>query len=228
MKLETIEERIQNAEATIEKKKGTVDKKQKLIEKKTTIQAAATDENEVRWIGFDIEHLKEDIERLNKQIAELEQKLETYRTDRERIAAEPSLPEHLQLMLPEIVGMLDDSGEAYAAHLREAYNKAGYREFIRTHSHVDYEWMNMGKERRHKENEKDAEILLKDLYRRVHEVTGEIMDWGGLRLEIGTHGFTVLNGRVEGEKGTALVESITAGGYNIQRLHIRVLVKPLR
>ena len=54
--------------------------------------------------------------------------------------------------------------------------------------------------------------------------TGEITSWAGIHLEAGSY-CAVLNGYVEGKEGRARVESILAGGYNIQRLHIRVLVK---
>jgi hypothetical protein len=55
---------------------------------------------------------------------------------------------------------------------------------------------------------------------RVKEITGTIQD--ASRLEIGMNG--EINGIVTGEKGKAKVETISAGGYNIQCWHFRVLV----
>ena len=76
----------------------------------------------------------------------------------------------------------------------------------------------------HDDNVQAAENLIIDLIYRVRNLTGEITDWSNIRATAGTGGFTVLNGTVVGKEGIACVESITAGGYNIQRLHIRVLV----
>lgn len=61
-----------------------------------------------------------------------------------------------------------------------------------------------------------------DLIKRVTKVTGTIIDASGLR--IGEQNGE-LNGFVLGEEGKAYVETIGAGGYNIQRFHYRVLVK---
>jgi hypothetical protein len=72
---------------------------------------------------------------------------------------------------------------------------------------------------------RDARAFVLDLLNRTKEITGEITSWAGVHLTVGTNGFPVLNGYVEGKEGRALVESIYAGGYNIQRLHVRVLVK---
>lgn len=76
-------------------------------------------------------------------------------------------------------------------------------------------------------NERDGKNLILDLLKRVTKVTGAVVDWSGLHLTRGNVG-AVLNGVVIGEEGKARVESILAGGYNIQRLHVRVLVKSLR
>ena len=76
----------------------------------------------------------------------------------------------------------------------------------------------------HDDNVQAAENLIIDLIYRVRKITGEITDWSDIRATVGTDGFTVLNGTVIGKEGITCIESITAGGYNIQRLHVRVLV----
>lgn len=63
-----------------------------------------------------------------------------------------------------------------------------------------------------------------DLVVRVTKVVGEIKDCGYLTL--GDNGS--INGRIIGSKSDAYVETIYAGGYNIQCLHYRVLVKPIK
>lgn len=70
-------------------------------------------------------------------------------------------------------------------------------------------------------NEEERSKIL-DLIRRVTKVTGTITDATALR--IGEQNGE-LNGFVLGEEGKAYVETIGAGGYNIQRFHYRVLVK---
>lgn len=71
----------------------------------------------------------------------------------------------------------------------------------------------------------DDEVNFKraDLYHRCSAVVGVITDATGLKT--GSNGS--INGVVIGENSKAKVETILAGGYNIQILHYRVLVKPL-
>ena len=76
-------------------------------------------------------------------------------------------------------------------------------------------------------NERDGKNLILDLLKRVTKITGAVTDWSGLHLTQGNMGL-VLNGVVIGEEGKARVESILAGGYAIQRLHIRTLVKAVK
>ena len=63
-----------------------------------------------------------------------------------------------------------------------------------------------------------------DLIRRVTKVVGTITD--ASNLSIGNQSGE-LNGIVVGENGKAHVQTIGAGGYNIQRFHYRVLVKEI-
>lgn len=59
---------------------------------------------------------------------------------------------------------------------------------------------------------------------RIKEVIGEIKDLTG--LEIGDNGD--INGIAKGVKSNAMVKTITAGGYNIQCYHFRVLVNTVK
>lgn len=63
-----------------------------------------------------------------------------------------------------------------------------------------------------------------ELVDKVTAITGDITDIS--ELYVADDGS--LNGRIIGETGTAKVETIVAGGYNIQCLHYRVLVHKLK
>lgn len=70
--------------------------------------------------------------------------------------------------------------------------------------------------------EKKAKLL--DFISRINNVVGTITDAKGLR--IGDNG--EINGFVVGTEGKATVETIGAGGWNIQRFHYRVLVHEIK
>lgn len=66
----------------------------------------------------------------------------------------------------------------------------------------------------------DANAMYDEIIERTNKVTGKITDASG--LEVGAKG--ELNGFIVGERGTAKVQTIGAGGYNIQRFHFRTLI----
>lgn len=71
-----------------------------------------------------------------------------------------------------------------------------------------------------KDLENDANDIYDDIIERTNKITGKITD--ASNLSIGAKG--ELNGYIIGEKGTAKVNTIGAGGYNIQRFHFRTLI----
>ena len=68
--------------------------------------------------------------------------------------------------------------------------------------------------------EKDIKAKYHNLIAQITEKAGNIIDAAG--LTIGPKGD--INGYVVGDRNIVHVETITAGGYNIQRLHYRTLV----
>lgn len=68
--------------------------------------------------------------------------------------------------------------------------------------------------------EKDAEDYILNLIGRVTKYVGKITDYSDIVLTGPS-----INGIIEGENGKVSVRTVVAGGYNIQTLHNRVLVK---
>ena len=72
--------------------------------------------------------------------------------------------------------------------------------------------------------EAEKKAKYEDLCNRISAVVGEITDVSNLRISAKGN----LDGIVEGTKGRAKVETIGAGGWNIQCFHYRVLVHKLK
>lgn len=71
-----------------------------------------------------------------------------------------------------------------------------------------------------KDLEDEANRKYDFIIERTNEITGKITD--ASLLEVGAKGD--LNGFIKGERGTAKVQTIGAGGYNIQCFHFRTLI----
>lgn len=100
------------------------------------------------------------------------------------------------------------------------------KDWLQKWSWEDFYWASKATEDSiSKLNLKKANSILADLVKRTSKKCGEIVSWKKLFVTCGNQGWAVLNGSVEGTKGNARIESIYAGGNNIQKLHIRVLVK---
>ena len=232
MKLETLNERIANAEAKISKKQNTITKKAALIEKKNAQIAKETNENERYWLVCDTNHLREDILRLEREIKETEKTLENYRAqlsgeiERQNLLTK-EVPETLKTLQQELVEEWDRYDKNRKQKMLDDYYTMSYHDFCIKYRGEDTELRYKTDEQIHAANVRDAEGIILNLVNRVKSITGEITDWAGMHLAPNNMGWSILNGRVEGKEGIAYVESIGAGGYNIQRYHIRVLVKSI-
>lgn len=74
-----------------------------------------------------------------------------------------------------------------------------------------------------REVEKEKNRKYDDLVKRVKDVVGEITDASNLSIDERSN----LNGRIYGTDGECEVDTVSAGGYNIQCFHFRTLVKKI-
>lgn len=245
MKITTLKERITKAQEKVEKKQNTIIKKTARIEKLSDRLAKqygidpetfdkyhreGFDEeagHDIYWTMCDIDNMKEDIKRGQKEIEATKKTIEKYESQLAGEIEKESLlirdiPESMKQMQTELVEKWDAWDQERREFLKEKYAELGYKAFMKKYNRADYEFRYLTDEQIHEANERDAKMMIIGLYYRIKDITGEVTNWKG--LEIGVGG-TAINGYVEGKEGRCTVESILAGGYNIQRLHIRVLVK---
>lgn len=116
----------------------------------------------------------------------------------------------------------------YYLELNETYQAAkfteAFKDFYNNVSKKDYDILVTKMDKIESYIEREAEKKAKDFIKKVERKAGKILDMSD--LTIGKDGS--LNGRVIGESNKVEVETIMAGGYNIQILHYRVLVKIIK
>jgi hypothetical protein len=195
------------------------------------------EDNDVYWTLCDIDDLTADIIRLKAEIPEIQKTIEKYKGQLAGELAKESIfikevPEVMKKLEEQLIAEWDRWDIARRDRLSKVYSEVGYTAFFKgtpekhfydSHTYADYQFMSLTDEEIHDSNVKFARQEVLDLYIRVKAVTGEVTDWSSITLEQG-NAFPILTGVVIGKEGKASVETILAGGYNIQRLHIRTLV----
>lgn len=156
-----------------------------------------------------IEKIKQVIEKWNDKLVKeslIQNKLE-------------SIPETIKEMFEYIKASWLEFELNRKNNLKAELNTMSFKEFINKYSYEAYRHANKPNEEIIKEVETDVKYAVIDLINRVSETAGEIKSWEGIKWN-----GKALNGIIEGSKNTVKVETIMAGGYNIQRLHYRVLI----
>ena len=136
------------------------------------------------------------------------------------------IPEIFHGYMNDLVQTWNEYDFAERARLREQGKKAYMREDG---------WINWELHRKFyrrdseivEDNTTTARNLIISLIKRTEKKVGTITDYSMLTVTKGNfmEGGAAINGIIKGENGTVEVRSIYAGGYNIQKLHVRVLVK---
>ena len=236
-----LKEKITAAESKVEKIEGTIEKHKKAAEKKLAIIIKNGWDQNDRWCMKDTEDYNESY----WLICEYQDKLEAIKSSEKKLKEAQKIVENWKIKLlmrnqvistisnemPEIFNQLkDDLANEWTNHdikIRETMikNKSilDYKEFRNLYNYNQERVLMKSDEDFKNINLKMAEEFIIDLYNRVKIITGEVTDWSHIR-----YSGKALNGFITGKDGKAEVETIIAGGYNIQKMHYRVLVKKLK
>lgn len=255
MKATEIREKLNKAQETVTKKEGTLARYIKKEEKlRSQIEAKGWDveagryqkmntaeHDDCYWTFCDYEDILDGIKRTEKAIEEKKATVEKWQEKLEKALKEEkeadTLPEVLKTFEEEVIKEWNEWDRNRREYLRKEYKKMqeededrlkrkAFKNFIKKYKYAGYEFMSATDEEINKENTKHARNLVMNLWKRVKDITGEVTNYEYLTVTCGNEWEgAVVNGWVEGENGKALVETIGAGGYNIQKFHYRTLVK---
>lgn len=129
------------------------------------------------------------------------------------------IPEQLKDLQDQVAKEIAEYNILLKNHIIADREELDFKEFRKQYTMMDILLMGKTDEEIRKDAEHEAKSWVLNLVSRVEKKVGQITKWN---LHLASKS---LNGWVEGTRGHAKVETITAGGYNIQCLHNRVLVK---
>lgn len=242
MSADVLKKRISQKQEAIQKLQVKIGKFQKRLETMLKkIKANNWDENNCDCMKgypehekafdliWDYTYLKQDLEKAIAQLPKEQKLLQEYQ---ERLERESKKYSQLK-ELPEALLKLRDNLEITWTRqdiecrefYRQAYNQLGYKEFIKKYSSAGYSLLKSTDEEIAKEAKLSAKVYVDDLYLRVFSITGKVTVVNCAYL--GESGVN-LNGTITGENGVARVRTVVAGGFNIQRLHVRTLVQAVK
>lgn len=246
MSRETLLDRIAKAEEFISKKNATISKKEALISKKLdNLRKLGFDWTEERLVSpaefmeqgypeadarelygqeLDIDYIRRDIGKLIREMSRKQDKLLEYSTELEKVERRDEemakeVPEAFRQARDELVERWTEYDIQERNQMFKDSKEMEYKEYCKKYTYSRRDYLHHTDEEFRRLNSKAADAWLIDLYYRVKAITGTITDAKNLRFAGKS-----LNGIVYGEDGNARVETIGAGGYNIQRYHLRVLV----
>lgn len=246
-KLNSAIEKVQKAEATIAKREATIEKKTAQLKKmgfNSTEEADAwiraedlklerdefgcayrtPEQMKVIDVAWGIERAISDNEDTARKVKELQKKVESWQTRLDnQLEIEKKfvreVPEAFKQAMEDLINRWTEWDIEARNEMRKMRAEGDWKEFRKAYPYSVEIDLDKTDDQLRKANERDAMAWVLDLYYRTFNITGEVTDCNYLYFN-----GKALNGKVIGKKGTARVETIVAGGWNIQRLHYRVLV----
>ena len=229
-------ERIEKNESKLVKMNSNLEKKVVKLEKvidrnvmdilKLPYKEFYTIEKELFHIcSYDLDDVRQvynKIEGLKITISNQKEQLQKLQVKENKLV---SIPKVLIDYKEYLIKTWDSQDKNIREFYRNEYKSLGYKNFIEKYKYREYEKIHISDEEIHKSNVKSADQIILNMIARTEEKVGVITDCTGLYIDIDNKGYSIINGTIIGEKGKVSIESILAGGYNIQRLHVRVLVK---
>lgn len=240
-------ERINKRLKTIERQEKQLEKKRKLFEHVDWIDAYNEDDlREYRYdmiardrykaetggnLYWDICDIEDAIETLKESHNKLEELKRVSKGWKDKYEKQLKLEHTISFKMPEVFreckNMLTEEWTSYDITRRDLMRKdrkeLPYKEFRKKHSYSKEQSLDYTDEELRKMNERDAEAYIIDLFNRVKKEVGEVTDWSNIYLN-----GKALNGYIEGELGKVEVETILCGGWNIQKLHQRVILHKIK
>lgn len=226
--------KMEAAQAKVEKVKKTIERHEKGAEKKLAVLTKngwlpnpslyRSANYDAYWAACEYESKLDDIKTATKKLADAEKVVQNWQAKYEKARAqenkiETTLPEILKEMRDQLTKIWTKADIEKRTEMRQVKSELDYLAFRKEYSFAEEESLNKTDEQFEMQNRKEAELWVWDLYNRVIAEVGEVTDFSGICFR-----GKALNGFVRGTKGAVNVETILAGGYNIQKLHMRVIL----
>lgn len=248
---------IEFIQKRIEGKEKELAKLEKKMERIRKAEASNWENNPYCYSNWDIERTERDIRRTQKELTAYQEQL-TAETEKANSRNIPAILEFLANWKAKVKEYYRESFPKYLEDRAEWYKKDKahcdwhnhgdawqmrrdnpdeYNRIEKEHRkaraafEAKWKWITPYIERNQlnevklqKDLDKDADAKYDFIIERTNAIVGTITD--ATNLEVGFKGD--LNGYIIGERGTAKVETIGAGGYNIQCFHFRTLINRMK
>lgn len=229
-KVEKIKNTIKRHEAQAEKKKALIISKGWNPDCDRYCRQGETPEeqDESYWLICEYDMKLEDIKTATQKLKDAEIILSNWKGKLEKqLEIEKTIAFEIPKIFIQCQEFLANEWTGYDVKFRDKMREnkeiLSYEDFRKRYSWSTEDDYNKTNEEFLKVETRNAELWIIDLYNRVKDITGEVIDWNNISFS-----GKALAGIVIGENGIARVETIEAGGYNIQRFHLRTLVHEVK